>query len=684
MTSGRMRSMPLRACISCFWLLAVMAATLPAGRLAAADDHLSKHEGWETKVFRVPTEYAWWKSAESPKKSRPPPALPPASATEDERVEHMKACTALVREAFESWGVALESGSVVLHDRESGTVAVRARAEQMQVIESMLWRALRKVPQTIVIQADVFQGDAITLGKMALDCAAQFDHAAAWRQVNRLLEGGMAKVVGSARIETRSGQRALFRAAQERVRFNKLMLDNDGRVEIKREVRQSGMQLEVDPILSFIEGIADINFALEYHYAPPISRLEFAGQDGTLKRLEAPVTDFRLAKITTAVSTYSGAPKLIGVWTPEGAPEYVKGGIMQVAFLRTDHVRLLPVENKKLLTMLIAHADKVSPIAPRSDTMSTAASRLKSPARMQMRVFDAPPDFLNHGPDGAASVAADPFAPATQGRPLRTGKAIEVLKHHGILFPEGSRAAFDPGTGTLIVTSTPEILDQVEALLSPMCRLSPTPFVATLNIVEMEGSIMRKLARKHGGEADQSVMWKEIEGMVTNGSAKWLRAAKLETRSGQRATYEAGEERMSAGAWKFDRSKSKSPPNASHPDDPRMISLEYDVRMTGTRMEIDPVVGPDGVSVDVSLDLEYHYAPPQIRPARPRAAGNSLAAEMPVTEFRLAKVTTALKTMSGMTKLLGMWRPEGAPEFEGKDVMQAAFLKLDVVRWRSE
>jgi hypothetical protein len=115
-----------------------------------------------------------------------------------------------------------------------------------------------------------------------------------------------------------------------------------------------------------------------------------------------------------------------------------------------------------------------------------------------------------------------------------------------------------------------------------------------------------------------------------------------------------------------------------------MISLEYDVRMTGTRMEIDPVVGPDGVSVDVSLDLEYHYAPPQIRPARPRAAGNSLAAEMPVTEFRLAKVTTALKTMSGMTKLLGMWRPEGAPEFEGKDVMQAAFLKLDVVRWRSE
>jgi hypothetical protein len=42
-----------------------------------------------------------------------------------------------------------------------------------------------------------------------------------------------------------------------------------------------------------------------------------------------------------------------------------------------------------------------------------------------------------------------------------------------------------------------------------------------------------------------------------------------------------------------------------------------------------------------------------------------------------ADITTTVTMLNGMSKLLGVWKPQGVPKFEGTDVMQAAILTLE-------
>ncbi len=107
----------------------------------------------------------------------------------------------------------------------------------------------------------------------------------------------------------------------------------------------------------------------------------------------------------------------------------------------------------------------------------------------------------------------------------------------------------------------------------------------------------------------------------------------------------------------------------------------HEVQLVGTRLEVDPVVGPDGYTLDVNLAMRYDYTPPSTTStADPKSNGNLIQIAMPGTEFHRAEIVTALTVSRGMTKLLGVWKPEGAVEHEGKDkdVMQAAFLKVEL------
>ena len=79
------------------------------------------------------------------------------------------------------------------------------------------------------------------------------------------------------------------------------------------------------------------------------------------------------------------------------------------------------------------------------------------------------------------------------------------------------------------------------------------------------------------------------------------------------------------------------------------------------------------------MALSYDYAPPAPRMEAPAPAEKVLRTSAPSTDFHKANISTALTLTSGMTRLLGIWKPEGAPEFENSDVMQAAFLKADIV-----
>jgi len=51
----------------------------------------------------------------------------------------------------------------------------------------------------------------------------------------------------------------------------------------------------------------------------------------------------------------------------------------------------------------------------------------------------------------------------------------------------------------------------------------------------------------------------------------------------------------------------------------------------------------------------------------------------PATTFHRAELSTTATLRSGMIRMVGMGRPTGTPELDGSDVLQAVFVRADVV-----
>lgn len=86
--------------------------------------------------------------------------------------------------------------------------------------------------------------------------------------------------------------------------------------------------------------------------------------------------------------------------------------------------------------------------------------------------------------------------------------------------------------------------------------------------------------------------------------------------------------------------------------------------------------------IDLNLSLDCHYAPPTPLSAAP-AQGDAtkpavLVPEAPPT-FHAAKLTTNMTMLSGTTRMIGMWKPSGTPELDGQDLLQGAFLHVQIV-----
>jgi hypothetical protein len=274
--------------------------------------------------------------------------------------------------------------------------------------------------------------------------------------------------------------------------------------------------------------------------------------------------------------------------------------------------------------------------------------------------------------------------------------AVDILKDAGIPFPEGSSAVFSTanGVGLLVVTNLPESLDLVEAFTSSITHCRGAMISASVHIVQADAKLLRDLVAKAGKNSDHADVLKALEEAVTRGEAKFVSSGWLETRSGQRTALESGIQYMVASPPRLDvprppKSAPPAPANAA-PERatveggvaaallPKGLTAKHKSTRVGLSFEVDPVIGPDGVMVDVGFDLDYHYAPPQMRKeSRP---SDALRAGLSMVDFHEGKVTTAITMRSGTTRLVGLWKPEGTPEFEKGDLLQAAFLRVDVVR----
>jgi hypothetical protein len=253
-----------------------------------------------------------------------------------------------------------------------------------------------------------------------------------------------------------------------------------------------------------------------------------------------------------------------------------------------------------------------------------------------------------------------------------------------------------------VVRNTPENLKRLEDFLESIRDIAPMNVAITCYIVQGEAAAMRTIEAETAPIADHSEVWRRLEAEAAQGRMKILRTTWIETRSGQRATTEAGDEHiffteMSVGSLSKSKAKAKAPaPNAPAPpqnatpadssDGTNLaFSPTFEMTMVGTNVEVDPVIGPDSKTIDVNIAITQHTAPPTLRRDPIPVAGDVVRVDAPGTDFHEAKLTTAMTLTSGMMRLAGMWKPDAASDGpNGASVLQAAFVKADIIKVEKE
>src|SRR5262249_39587772 len=116
-----------------------------------------------------------------------------------------------------------------------------------------------------------------------------------------------------------------------------------------------------------------------------------------------------------------------------------------------------------------------------------------------------------------------------------------------------------------------------------------------MQMYEADGTVVRQAVNDAAKQADHSEIMERFEALAEKGQAKRLGTMHLPTRSGQRASIGRGAEGPHATSLSVDAQK--------------RVSMDAESRPVESQVEIDPVLGPDGRTVDLNMGFKHHFAP---------------------------------------------------------------------------
>jgi hypothetical protein len=295
---------------------------------------------------------------------------------------------------------------------------------------------------------------------------------------------------------------------------------------------------------------------------------------------------------------------------------------------------------------------------------------------------------------GDAAAAADPFAaapksPKSEPRMTVNLTLLDYLRSQGINFPPGSSANYDPSINEVIVRNTTENLDLVETFIIGFSEDHAKTLSFEVHLIEAPSAMLRQIERDTAALADHSAAWASLQKALADHTATAVSTQWLQTRSGQRATLVAGDERTyltgsggSSGRATTTHDSGDKPETKSVQtvhnylgnNDHWQFSPTFEMENVGTKMELDPVIGPDGFTIDLNCAITHHYAPPLLQHTPPTAIEKVSQAWTPTTSFNKATVQTQTTLMEGKPRLLSAWKPTGTAAYDGKDMRQAIFI----------
>ncbi|MEZ0387055.1 MAG: hypothetical protein ACAI34_08320 [Verrucomicrobium sp.] len=682
---------------------AVAVPVPPVGGVAGGPAQVP--DKWTTKTYRFVADDLNRGFVSREKGQLRAPAMPKANASPAELVDFLRKSDMAALQYLKSQGIVLPEGSLAVYDPRNQTLVMRTSNRGHEQVDLFSRDLLFQQPTTLNFVTYLIEADATVVRQMLVETAGKGDHSAQLARLRALVGEGKARQVNFVRIETKSGQRAAAHSGKEALFSRAIEGSRDAIASVESDMEEVGSKIEIDPVLGPDGKTIDINFSLRHHYRAPTDRWESIGQAPSGTRTDIRIKDWYTVETNTAQTLMSGSARLMGVWKPEGTGEPERENKLLVAILRADVVKILRAEDDRLQKLVAAHGETIRP------TPATVPAEFKDPTMpngMIIRRFRISPSFLSSGAsrdrDSGGATSADPFAAAPPSDEMRLtirATALDILRAQGIEFPKGSSANFITATNELIVRNTPENVAQVEAFVDSLTKTRPLNVSFRIHVVQADGAFLRKLEEEHASRADHAAMWKSVTDAATQGQAKLLHTMWVGSRSGQRVATHVGREYhyvTEAGPISGSQAVAKSPQAsaegnkggnaaltpASTPSSPVVVqdnsavSATTEMRVVGFRFELDPVIAPDGEMIDLNLATDYHYAPPSLRGSEAGEEAKVMKIDGPETNFHQSNTTTAITTLSGTMRLIGLWKPEGTPEFEKADIMQAVFIQSDI------
>ncbi len=628
-----------------------------------------------------------------------PPTAPVAKAAEAEIVKFIKRSNQILSTYFSQLGYAPPAGSLLEFDPKSLTLVARTTENYHELLAALAQQMMRNRVMIMTGELSILEAESAEIRSALAAAATSANHAEILDRLGKLAEQGKARRVADLQLETKSGQRVKVSANTERSQASDFTVEPNFSTATTQEMRPFGTSLELDPIMGEDGQTIDVTYAVHHDFAPPTERWEAAAGRIVKEPVETRLTDFHATDLTSSVTIMNGTVKLLGVWKPQAAapnqPE-----VQQIAFLRMGAQRLMPLENPLLSQWMTAQGEQVSPTPKEAPPLPEGV-----PAGMTIRLLHVPAAWWPLA-DPSPAVAADPFASAdgpgrggSKSEPRFTTKAtvLELLRAYGLPLPEGSSATYDIDHEIVLIRSTPEIIAQVLPWFRDGRKhAAPKTLGLTAHVVQADGAMLRKLLADSRKVTDHTAQWQAIEASLAQAAVTIPSSVWIETKSGQRSKSQSGHDFMTVETSLDEFSVPSGPATAAKPADkkdapapvPTTINLFPQAERTlngshksqhvGTTLEIDPVIGEDGQTVDLQLALDYDYAPPTQHPTPERDPGK-FRIEDPGTDFHRANLNLGTTMLSGTWRMVGIWKPQGTPEFDGKDLLQAMFIRADIL-----
>ncbi len=302
-------------------------------------------------------------------------------------------------------------------------------------------------------------------------------------------------------------------------------------------------------------------------------------------------------------------------------------------------------------------------------------------AEIYTKVYIVPPMCSFSGDTDAA---ADPLA-------RRSAK--DILTEAGVTFVAGTSAIFNQGTSQLIVRNTKTQLDVVDAFMDSIKGKAEKQLRIKVEWFELSQKDFRELMEgdnENKGEkksSNEGALRDKVREMVKGDKATLIDTAMIVARSGQRAKVESVIEVIYP--TKYIRSKpevidvnakGKKSGDTKENNQGSLLPVAdvYETRNVGTTLEVDPVLGADERTVDLSLSPEIVYLAGHEEHGVYAEGESEVVAKTPI--FYTVKATTQVTLIAGEYLMFAVASPiNEKSEWVDRSRKVMIFVKADLM-----